>query len=109
MKLNMLNTQVLTLTRVLPVIGRRRGPGWPEVPEGENVFFLLMGFGFAGPGRDGPVGVEDGNFLVLLIGWRFGRRGVAGAMSKWRRSFASLSVKYRICPGGRVPRFSGPN
>lgn len=146
------------LTRVLDVTGCRRGCVWPVVPEGDCVFFLLTGFGFArrgrkgaasvegenfpiffggrfgqcgfawavrpkgdgvllllmefnfaGRGRKGAASVEGENFLVFLIGSRFGRRGVSGAMSKWRKSFASLSVKYRVCPGGRVPRFSGPN
>lgn len=93
MKLKMFNTQVLTLTRVLDVMGGRRGRGWPVVPPGFCVLLLLMEFGFAERGRDGTADLDGGYFPVLLTGWRFGRGGVAGAMSKCRKALASLSVK----------------
>jgi len=55
-----------------------------------------MEFVFAERGRNCPVGLDTENFSVLFIGWRIAGRGVLGAMSKWRKSFASLSVKYRV-------------
>ena len=109
MKLRMLNPHVLTLTRVLDVTGRRRGPAWPEVPEGGRVLLFLMGPGLDVRGRDGAIGLEEGNFPVFRIGWPWGRDGVSGSMSNWRKALASLSVKYRVFPGGRDPRFRGPN
>ena len=83
--------------------------GWVVVLAGERVLLLPMGFGFAKRGRAEIVDLVEGNSSVLLLGWPCKGGGVSGAINKWRRSFASLSVKYRVWPGGRVPRFSGPN
>ena len=92
------------------------GRAWAVGLEGACGLLLLGPVGVARRGRAEAAGLDVGNFSVLLIGCLVGIlgclvgiRGVSGAMSKWRKSFASLSVKYRVWPGGRVPRFRGPN
>jgi len=78
----MMNAYGLTLTLVFDLTFRWGDWTWPFFPEGGSVPFLLMAFGFAGCGRDGAAGVVGGNFPVLLIGWRLGRRGDSGSRSR---------------------------
>lgn len=105
----MVKAQFLSFTRVLDVTVRRCARAWPGVSDGDVDLILLTGGGFVGRDRNGAADAGGRKFPILLIGWRLGRRDVSGSMSKWRKAFASLSVKYRVWLGGRVPSFKGPN
>ena len=104
-----MKAQALSFTRVLDVTVLRCARAWPGVPDGDIDFLLLSGGCFVGRGRNRVADAGGSKFPLFLIGWRLGKSGVLDSMSKWRRAFASLSVKYRVWPGGRVPRFNGPN
>ena len=88
------------LTRVLDVTGCRRGCVLPVVPEGDCVFFLLMGLAFARRGRKGAASVEGENFPIFF-GVRFGQCGFDLAVRPNGEACCMLLMEFDFAGRGR--------